>query len=605
MVIGRPQPSAGILHYAAAPQAFVALLALLMAFAPEMVAAELSARASRNPVGINDSFQLIFESADTANGDPDFSPLEKDFEIVHRGQSQSIQIINGEMTRKTTWQLTVMAKRAGELRVPAIRFGKQLSPELYISVRDVPASSNGDNAELFVELEVSQGPVYVQGQLVCTVRLFVADALGDVRLRRLGNPKPEGVETVIERLGDDQQYKTRRATGTFTVLERRYALFPQRSGTLRIPPILFEGEITKRPTSPFGMFDIPFGGSTGDLRRVRSKELSVNVLPIPSTAAADPWLPASSVQLAENWSKDPGDLEVGEPVTWTLAIIADGLTAAQLPALADRLELPEGVKTYPDQPVMRDQVTDSGITGSRQEKLAVLPSEPGTFVIPPLKLTWWNTATGKQETVELPGQAMTVSGAATSSTRPTPSAPLSPAPLAAEPEPRQQAEASPIDGLTPSAALGSEAAIWRWATLICAAGWLMTLILWWGKGRRHSVSKSASGKASLDRPDNPDYALSSLRQALSGNEPTEIRKALLKWGQACWPSTPPRGLTELSARLPEEARGEVLALDRSIYGGADESEWSGAKLMEQLERCRAAVHPRRPERPGPIAPLNP
>jgi hypothetical protein len=44
----------------------------------------VSVSIDRNPVNLQESFQLTFTASDDPDGEPDFSPLDKDFEILNR-----------------------------------------------------------------------------------------------------------------------------------------------------------------------------------------------------------------------------------------------------------------------------------------------------------------------------------------------------------------------------------------------------------------------------------------------------------------------------------------------------------------------------------------
>ena len=64
----------------------------------------------RNQVSIDESFDLVFQAEGTLDGEPDFGPLEEQFEILSQHQSQNIQMINGQVHRSISWTLTLMAK---------------------------------------------------------------------------------------------------------------------------------------------------------------------------------------------------------------------------------------------------------------------------------------------------------------------------------------------------------------------------------------------------------------------------------------------------------------------------------------------------------------
>ena len=93
----------------------------------------------------------------------------------------------------------------------------------------------------------------------------------------------------------------------------------------------------------------------------KSKLVALQVRPIPQTFTGKYWLPLRKLDLQEQWSVDPSALPEGEPATLTLKITAHELTASQLPDVDNHL--PDTLKQYPDQPVLKDTTDSHGITG--------------------------------------------------------------------------------------------------------------------------------------------------------------------------------------------------------------------------------------------------
>ncbi|MEZ5581408.1 MAG: hypothetical protein R3F37_00205 [Candidatus Competibacteraceae bacterium] len=76
-----------------------------------------------------------------------------------------------------------------------------------------------------IEVQAEPADPYVQAQVQYTVRLLFAVPLLDGSL-----DAPQPANAVVERLGDDVSYETQRNGRRYRVIERRYALFAQRSG---------------------------------------------------------------------------------------------------------------------------------------------------------------------------------------------------------------------------------------------------------------------------------------------------------------------------------------------------------------------------------------
>ena len=61
-------------------------------------AATITVTTDRASVGLNESFMMTFESDSSVDSDPDFSPLNKDFQILSRNSSSNLSIVNGKIS---------------------------------------------------------------------------------------------------------------------------------------------------------------------------------------------------------------------------------------------------------------------------------------------------------------------------------------------------------------------------------------------------------------------------------------------------------------------------------------------------------------------------
>ena len=323
--------------------------------------AATSARIDRATVRATDSVQIVFETDQDVSSRPDFSALDTDFDVLGTSQSTSVNIINGRMQRSARWLVDVMPKREGVFTIPAIQIGDERSNPLTLTVKPSTAAPGEPAGEIFLEAEVDTQNPYVQQQTVLTIRLYRSVQMGNASLTE---PNVTGGDVIVERLGDDVGYETRRGGTRYAVVERRYALFAQNSGAAVIEPLLFEGRV---PTGRQSVFD-PF--SQGRPVRVRSESIELDVRAIPAGFTGTTWLPADQVFLVESWPDD-ARYQVGEPVTRTLTLRANGLTSSQLPEID--ADVPDGLRQYPDQPVTENNIADSGLIGVRQEKVALNP----------------------------------------------------------------------------------------------------------------------------------------------------------------------------------------------------------------------------------------
>lgn len=106
-----------------------------------------------------------------------------------------------------------------------------------------------------------------------------------------------------------------------------------------------------------------------------------------------PFLAATSLTLTATLDGLPEAPKPGDAFTLTLTTTAEGPPAMLLPALADRLPTPDGLRAYPRQPALVD-----GATATRTEAIAYVIERPGDFALPSVSLGWWNTDAEAAET---------------------------------------------------------------------------------------------------------------------------------------------------------------------------------------------------------------
>ncbi len=553
------------------PRLFFALVLLLQV--ASVFGATITAEVSRNPVSIDETFELIFEADGVADGEPDFSPLEHDLEILSRSQSQSIRMINGDYSRTTRWALRVMPKRAGQLTLPAISFGSDRSPPLSILVREAAQPDSASSGEdMFMEVSVEPETAYVQQQLIFRVRIYRAVNIVDASLSA---PQFNDPDIIVEQLGDEQNFEMQRNGRRYLVSQIDYLAFPQATGTLTLDPIMFQTRVMQQGRHRFDMF-----GQAGAIKRIRSKALSIEIKPIPKSAT-QPWLPLTNLQLSASWPKANPEFRVGEPVTRTLAIVADGVTAAQLPEI--HTEIPPGFKQYPDQPMLQDHKDENGVTAIRQEKIALVPTRPGEYVLPAITVSWWNVQTNRQELARIAEERIQVLPAAG---RPAPVEPPasvanSPAAQDANASPEPQPQAAPNSGISP------------WLALFFALGWLATATAWWWFGYYRQPKKAVPEKGDPPKTKRRNKILAELREACQADDASAVSRGLLAWGKTVWPEAPPKGLVELAAHFDAATAANMLALNQSLYG-RKRGNWDGDALWCAVKNYRTERHAQKP-----------
>ncbi|MCB1876990.1 MAG: protein BatD [Chromatiales bacterium] len=545
----------------------VLLATLFLLLSPALAA--LEAQVDRTQLARNETLQLVIELTEQdGDGEPDLSPLHQDFEIINSSQSQQIQIISGLRSASRRVIVNLSPKREGTLIIPALKLGNASTAPIAIQITEERLASAAAGSDVFLEVEIDESKPYVQAQVVYTVRVHTAVNLEDAGLSDI-----EVDDLLVQRLGDDLRYRSQVGGRTYHVIERRYALFAQSSGSIEIPPMRLTAQVPDKRrnrdfnTSPFGAdpFQRMFGATKPI--SVASRSIHLQVQPRPADAPPGPWLPARAVALKEDWAPEPPVFRVGEPVTRSLTLTARGLTASQLPEL--NADVGAHFKVYPDQPNTETTTQGVFVLGRRVEKQALIPTQAGTVTLPSLELNWWNTAENRIETAMIASRQVEV----------LPAALTGQSPLAATPEPLQPSLPAETTN-APTAASPTE--FWPWVSAALAGLWMLTLWAWWRSKHIDSPEKR--------RPaDHRSASLRDIGNACRNGDPASTRTALLNWARQRWPNDPPEGPQAIAQRLQNPAVVEqLMEMERHLYRGEPQAAWDGKACWSALKSALAA-----------------
>jgi hypothetical protein len=512
--------------------AWITLLALLLS--AQSLAAVVT-RVDRADIELNESFTLEVITDENIDMQPDISVLEQDFYIGQGSQLSNTTIVNGQIRRSKTWTYVLMPRRAGEITIPSVSVGTEQSEPLRITVSE-PSYAPPGVAEVFLTSEVDFNETYVQAQVLLTIKIYRSVATRQPALR---DPTVTGVEVLSELAGDDRSYEAVIDGTAYNVVERVYALYPQESGSIEISPARFEARVLRN------------GRITG--RKVFESEPQViTVQPIPPRPAEFPdavWLPARDLQLSEDWSREPGEVKAGEPVTRHVTISALGQLETQIPAL--EMPVAAGMNVYPDKPELSRRIESGGIRGIRKAQYALIGVAAGVVVLPALEIPWWNTTTSEWQVARLPERNITID--------PSDEAPL----------PEAEAETAAEAGA--DAEMNSDAAptlmpggFWRRVSELLAAVWLITLAAWWWTSRPAKREPREPMPVPLHK--RQSRLLKSARKAARAGDAASVKQSLLDWAALEWPQDTPRSIGALARRVSPELAHELDAFSSLSYG---------------------------------------
>ena len=327
----------------------------------------------------------------------DLTPLTKNFDVLGTRTSSQIRSVNGVVDAWTDYIVTLFPLNEGELIIPALSINNAITKAITIVVVNEGPRSNQSSEELFLEIEVNKDSVYVQEQLLFTVRLFYT-------INGIRNPQFTELEmpdTVIQLIGSPNQYEKLSDGVRYGVYEKRYVIFPQRSGSLEMPDILFRGEVTD-------------GSSNFVFRNLNTRRVTAFIEGIDIEIKERPlvtrdsrfWLPVANLSLQEQWSSDLDNIRVGDTLIRTITMVADGLDGAVLPPFS-AAEI-DGANLYPDPPTIERTFVDGSIVGTRVESTSIVAIDSGIIDIPQISIPWWNIDTDQLEATVVPATRLVI-----------------------------------------------------------------------------------------------------------------------------------------------------------------------------------------------------
>jgi hypothetical protein len=545
------------------------LLSLLLGLAASpLQAAELAASVDRMRLNSGETVELTLETSDvTQFGKPDLSALQSSFDVGGTRQINRLNTLDGGNQATTRWIITLLPKKTGSVEIPSLQLGALKSQPITLQVMqsDNPNQAS-QQAPVFVEASVDKDSVYVQAQTVLTLRVYHSVSLfDDSNLSPLEIP-----DARVEKLGDSRTYEKLINGIRHGVIEMRYAVYPQQSGTLVIPPQTFSATLVQPDGGAPASNEpgTPFGPQPGKVMRVSSPPLPLTVKAKPANYPADaPWIPARSVNISESWSPEPGHSQVGDSLTRTITLKVEGLSGAQLPPLP-ATEV-SSLRRYPDQPRLASLSSERGLIGTREEREALVPNRPGAIDLPAVDLIWWNTFEDHLEHSTLPARTLQIS--------------VNPSLAVDMPVSSEQ------NGVT---IIGPPVWPWQMSTLFFAFTSLVGFVLWWRARWQPAVARTAQTGPS------PRSVLDDLKRACQANDPQATRQALDAWARQ-----QPETLADMAARFVPLSDA-LDGLNGALYSETGQL-WLGEQLWRAVRTLPAAEHIQDPTGEQSLPPLYP
>lgn len=406
------------------------LLSALSAFAEEVV--QFSASAP-NIVAVGQQFKVVYSLKNGSPQNYQGPEFGEGFDLLvgpSTSHGKTISMVNGQTTvmENSSFTYVLMPTKEGSFTISPARVtvnGKMhMSNSLTIKV--LPAESNpqagatqqgngrssqqqqqvnlSDN-DIFVKTELSKTKVFEQEQLIATIKLYYrvnVRSLNDVKL-----PEFKGFITQEIDMNEDQKYGMDMVNGKSykTVILKQMVLSPQKSGKQVIEPgkisAIVQVPVSQRRGS---IFDDFFSSYADVKKQLNVPGATINVSALPEAGKpADFSGAVGDFQMSANLTND--HVKANEAINLKMKISGVGnIKYLKYP----EIKFPQDFEVYDPKVDTKQNVSQNGISGSKNIEYVAIPRYEGEFTIPAASFSYFDVKTKKYKTLTTPEYTLTV-----------------------------------------------------------------------------------------------------------------------------------------------------------------------------------------------------
>jgi hypothetical protein len=384
-----------------------------------------------NIVTIGEKFQISI-TVDVMGEDIRLAvpPVLSDFQVIAGPVLSSRQVsINGQTTAQTTFTYYVQAVKEGTFGIgqPEVKVGNTSLKADKIAIEVIKESqkqgaqtppnqqqgqggqtqqntpSQGaqpgiDEGDLFIRVELSRGSLYRGESLVASIVLYTRVALtglSDFKVPQLTGFYSQDIDVPAN---ENNLHRVNYNGKVYnSAVLKRYVLFPQRSGNIRVEPVETAVSVqVPRTSRSRSMFDDFFAMPYETVeKRIKSAPVTVNVKDLPAGA------PASFKGAVGNFTMkaatDRTETTANQAISYSLTVSGTGnLKLVEVPTI----NFPADFDKYEPKVTENIRTTLQGSTGSKKFEYALIPRSAGTFEIPETEFTYFDTNKGTYVTLK-------------------------------------------------------------------------------------------------------------------------------------------------------------------------------------------------------------
>ncbi len=327
-----------------------------------------------------------------------------------QSSSTSMQMINGRTTVTESFSYTYVLQGAEEgtftIAPAQITVDGETHRSNSLTVRVRPGTtppssppsqerteqpSQASDSDLYIRATASTLSPYQGQQVIISYTLYTRVTVNQYSIDRL--PSYRGFWTENITAPGQPQTRTEVINGqTYRVAEiYRVAVFPQRSGELRIEPLQTELVVSLPAQRRQSLIDEFFSGSAFGGRQTRqtieSNAVTLNVKALPTQNRPASFSGMVGTDFEVNASVNQNELNVNDAVNLSIAISGRGnMRMLEKPSL----NFPANLEVF--DPNISDNIrnTTTGVSGSRTYDYVMIPRTAGEFVIPESEFVYFD-----------------------------------------------------------------------------------------------------------------------------------------------------------------------------------------------------------------------
>lgn len=340
----------------------------------------------------------------------------------YTSQQSSYQMLNGHTSSSSsiTFTYTLYAAKNGTYTIPPAhaKIGGRnvVSHSAKVTVLGSARNNGGapqmhgdDNAQssgmrtagsritgddLFIKVTANKKRVHEQEPVLLTYKVYTL-----VDLTQLEGKMPDltGFHSQEIPLPQQKSFHVERVGGKAyrAVTWSQYLMYPQMTGSLKIPPITFKGIVVQenRSVDPFEAF---FNGGSGYVevkRNIVAPGMTIQVDPLPTKPAGFSG-GVGKFNISAQISKT--EVKAGDPITLRVVVGGTGnLKLIKQPVV----EFPKGFDKYDPKVTDKTKLSSTGVGGNMVYDFLAVPRNQGKYTIPAIAFTYYDVDANAYRTI--------------------------------------------------------------------------------------------------------------------------------------------------------------------------------------------------------------